>query len=243
MIDQVLYAQAALNALRWLTILALVAGGLVVLGFAGLATSSRLASSPFARGVRRLSRITLYLGAIGVAGLVLLLVLSRFRPTPRYEWTLDLRTQATLEPFMQNGCARWAIGSRTYLDCIYEGRITLDAQFPRDLAVSRTGRALWASGRDGRLLSLHLLLEPMSADEAQTTIDGLIEPWGLRRDLYEAWRAQIGTADGQRASYITPPESARAPPWLELSVRPIEPPPAGGRIWAIGLKWHWPEDF
>jgi hypothetical protein len=243
MIDQVLYAQAALDALRFLTTLALVAGGLVVLGFAGLAISRRFAPGRVANGVRLVSKGALGLGAIGVAGLVLLLVVSRFRPTPHYEWTLDLRNQASLEPFMQNGCARWAIGSRTYLDCIYEGRITLAAQFPRNLSVSRTGRALWASGRDGRLISLHLFLEPMSADEAQSTIDALIEPWDLQRDFFDSWRAQIGTADGQRASYITPPESARAPPWLELSVRPIEPPPAGGRIWAIGLKWHWTDDF
>ena len=243
MLDQVLNAQAALNAMRFLTAVALLASGLIVVGFAGLAITRRFAPGRFATGARLASRVVLGLGTIGIAGLILLLVVSRFWPLPRYEWTIDFRNEAPLQPFMQDGCARWAIGARTYLDCIYEGRVTLTAQFPRNLSVNRTGRALWASGRDNRLVSLHLFLETMSVSEAQATIEALIEPWGLRRDFYDSWRERIGTADGQRAAYFTPPEPARAHPWLEVSVRPLEPPPAGERIWAVGLKWHWTDDF
>ncbi len=188
MLDQVLNAQAALNAMRFLTAVALLASGLIVVGFAGLAITRRFAPGRFATGARLASRVVLGLGTIGIAGLILLLVVSRFWPLPRYEWTIDLRNEAPLQPFMQDGCARWAIGARTYLDCIYEGRVTLAAQFPRNLSVNRTGRALWASGRDNRLVSLHLFLETMSISEAQATIEALIEPWGLRRDFYDSWR-------------------------------------------------------
>jgi hypothetical protein len=243
MLDQVLYAQAALSAIRFLTALALLAGGLIVVGFAGLAMTRRFAPGRVATGVRLVSKVSLGLGTIGIVGLVVLLVVARFRPTPSYEWSIDLRHERPLQPFMQDGCARWAIGARTYLDCIYEGRVTLAAQFPRNLSMTRTGRALWASGRDGQLISLHLFLEPMSLSDAQTTLEGLIEPWGLRRDYYDSWRSQSGTPAGQRASYFAPPEPEREEPWLEASVRALDAPPDRDRIWAVSLKWHWDDDF
>ena len=236
MLDQVLLAQAALQGIQVLTTLATIATALLVAGLAGLALTSR-ATSRIATSTRTIAKIAAGLGVLGFAVLVAVVVAARVSSRAQaYEWTIDLRHQAAIEPFLREPCATWRIGARDYLHCIYEGRITLTAQFPGDRTVSRTARALWASGHDGRLTSLHLFLEPMSRTDAQTTAEGLIETWSLRPQQIADWAA--AGAD-HRASYFTPEESARAEPWLEVSVRATEAPQRDDQAWAVSLKWHW----
>lgn len=236
MLDQVLLAQAALQGIQVLTTLAAIATALLAAGMAGLALTSR-ATSRIARSTRTVAKVAAGLGALGFAMLVAVVVAARVSTRAQtYDWTIDLRTQAAIDPFLREPCATWRIGARDYLHCIYEGRITLTAYFPGDRTVSRTARALWASGRDGRLTSLHLFLEPMSRAGAQTTAEGLIEAWSLRSQQIADWAA---AGVDRRASYFTPEESARAEPWLEVSVRAIEPPPRDDQAWAVSLKWHW----
>ena len=238
MLDQVLLAQAALQGIQVLTTLAVASTALLVAGLVGLAVTSRAASAVGTR-IRVVARVAAVLGLSGLGLLLVVIVASGVSgPAQTYEWTIDLRDQAALEPFQREPCSTWRIGARDYRDCIYEGNIRLNAQFPGDRSVERSGRALWASGHEGRLTSLHLFLEPMSRTEAQSTAEGLIDTWSLRRQQIADWATAPPDA-GQRASYFTPEESARVEPWLEVSVRQIDPQPRGDRTWAVSLKWHW----
>ena len=240
MLDQVLLAQAALQGIQLLTTVAVVVTALLVVGLVGLAGTSRVTGA-VGKSMRMLSRIAAGLGGLGMALLVAVIVAAGISSRAKtYEWTLDLREQAALEPFLREPCSTWKIGARDYRDCIYEGDIRLNARFPGDRAVVRSGRALWASGHEGRLTSLHLFLEPMSRAEAQSTAEGLIDAWSLRPQQIADWAADPANAE-QRASYFTPEESARVEPWLEVSIRRIDPQPRGDRPWAVSLKWHWNE--
>jgi hypothetical protein len=167
-------------------------------------------------------------------------VASLPRRLTHYEWTIDLRTEALLQPFQKDKCATWGAGDRTYNECIYEGLTRLTAQFPGDRAIAQTGRALWASGRDGRLISLHHFLEPMPLAGVQSTIEPLIDPWRLQRDRYDDWLTRAATEE--RASYYAPADSDRLEPWLELSVRPLEGSRGADRVFAVSLKWRWTEE-
>jgi hypothetical protein len=241
MLDQVLLAQAALQGIRVLTTIAVVATALLVAGLIGLAVTSRV-TGPVGKSLRLVSKVSASLGVLGMGLLVAaILAASMSGRAETYEWTIDLRRDAPLQPFLREPCSTWKIGARDYRDCIYEGRIRLNAQFPGDRLVDRSGRALWASGHEGRLTSLHLFLEPMSRSEAQTTAEALIDTWSLRREQIVDWAAEAANPD-PRASYFTPEESARVEPWLEVSVRRIDPQPRGDRTWAVSLKWHWDDN-
>ena len=241
MLDQVLLAQAAMQGIQVLTTLAMIATTLLIVGLAGVALTRRAATF-VGTAARTLAKVAAGLGALGLVVLIAVVVAARLPGRVQtYEWTIDLRQDAPLQPFLREPCSTWRIGARDYRDCIYEGDIRLNAQFPGDRAVARSGRALWASGHEGRLTSLHLFLEPMSRTDAQATAEELIDSWSLRRQQIADWAADATTA-GQRASYFTPEESARMEPWLEVSVRRIDPQPRGERTWAVSLKWHWNDD-
>jgi hypothetical protein len=240
MLDQVLIAQASLQTLRLLTNLALVSAALIVIGIAGVWLTRRRTGGP-ASAARLLSRIGLGLGGLGAAALVILLTMAYLpRRLTHYEWTVDLRTEALLQPFQQDKCATWGAGERKYNECIYEGLTSLTAQFPGDRAIAQNGRALWASGRDGRLISLHHFLAPMTLDAVQTTVEPLIGPWHLQREHYASWLTRAATED--RAWYFAPADADRTEPWLELSVRPLEGSRGVDRVFAISLKWRWAEE-
>jgi hypothetical protein len=242
MLNELLLAEATLQGIRLVTNLALAAGILLAAGALGLTLTNRASRTRAIRLTRGAARVAIGAGALIVATVIAVVVASRFQSLERYEWTLDLTQDAPLAPFLEGGCATWMIGQRAYRDCIYEGRIELAARFPGDRAVSRTGRALWASGHDGRLTSLHLFLDRMSLGEAQTTIDALVAPWQLQRESYDEWLADARAGRVERASYFTPPDADRIAPWLEVSARPLDPATGDDRPWAVSLKWHWSDD-
>jgi hypothetical protein len=239
MLDQLLIAQASLQTLQFLTNLAVLSVAMIVIGGTGVwMLRGRTGAVTFA--ARLVSAIVLGLGGLGGAALIgLLVVASLPRSLTRYEWSVDLRTQAPLEPFSHGECASWGAGERPYNDCIYEGLTSLTAQFPGDRSIVQTGRALWASGRDGRLISLHHFLEPMTLDGVRATVEPLIDPWRLRRPFWEEWLANYSTEE--RAWYFSPADADRTDPWLELSVRPLDGSRGTDRSFSVTLKWRWTE--
>jgi hypothetical protein len=239
MLDQVLIAQATLQTLRLLTNLSLISVALVAIGAGGWAMTRGRAGG-FAAAVRVVSKMTVGLGALGIAGLLALIAAMWWPRSPeRFEWTVDLRTARPLEPFRSESCATWAVGARSYINCIYEGQTRLDVQFPGGRSHVQTGRALWAAGLGDRLNSLHHFLEPMTLADVRTTVEPLIDPWRLRRADYDDWLTRAATEE--RAWYLTPADEDRAEPWLELSVRPLDTPRRGERAFAVSVKWHWQE--
>jgi hypothetical protein len=240
MLDQVLIAQASLQTLRVLTNLALVSAALLAVGGAGIWLTSGRPTAP-ARAARLLAKAAFGLGGLGLGALVVILVLALIPRRPeQYAWTVDLRTEAPLQPFANEQCATWGAGERRYNECIYEGQTSLSVAFPGDRRVVQRGRALWASGREGRLISLHHFLEPMTLAEVRTTLDPIVADWHLRREHVDDWLARAATEE--RASYFSPADENRSDPWLELSVRPLDSRRGGERVYAVSTKWHWREN-
>lgn len=239
MLDQLLVAQASLNAIRVLTNVALVSMALLVTGGVGFVLAARVPRR-LSRTVRVLAKIALGLGTLGAVLLVAIIGLAALRRPERFAWTVDLRTEQPLQLFQQHDCAKWGSGAEQRDDCIYEGETNLTAQFSGGRSVTQRGRALWASGRNGRLTSIHHFLQPMTLAGVRATVEPLIDPWHLRRERFDDWLTRAGTAE--RAAYFTPAEDNRAAPWLELSVRPLDTTDSSERLFAVSLMWRWKDE-
>jgi hypothetical protein len=239
MLDQVLLAQASLSTIRVLTNVALISIMLLMAGGAGLVLTRRAASRFSATG-RLVAKIAVGLGASAAGALIVVLGLAAFRRPERFEWTVHLQTEPPLQLFQQDRCATWGSGDDRHDECIYEGETSLTAQFPDGRFVVQTGRALWTSGRDGHLTSLHHVLQPMTVAGVRGTVEPLIDPWHLSRERFDDWLTRSATEE--RASYFTPAAEDRAAPWLELSIRPLDTTSGGERMFVVSVKWRWNDE-
>jgi hypothetical protein len=108
---------------------------------------------------------------------------------------VDLRTERPLQLFQQDRCAKWGTGGYQHDECIYAGETSLTVQFPGGRSVTPQGRALWMSGRDGRVMSLHHFLRPMTIADVRATVEPLIDPWRLRRERFDDWLTRSATEE------------------------------------------------
>lgn len=241
MLNEVLVSQAVLNGVRFIAAATVIAFVLLVSGVWGLGV--RRSTSPGSRAYKALSflvKTAIGLGLVVGVGVVALLGVSFWNSVARpRHWDLDLSARPSLRPFHTEKCAEWKIGDTVHVDCIFEGKITVSAKFPRGQQFQGSGHALWASGVGDEMESLSLFLHAMEPAEFETTLLPLFAAWGIAPREFHEWKKNTVAGAEKRASYFSPPEGKRVSPWLEISTRRSDTLPPEGRSWTATLKWHW----
>lgn len=237
MLNDVIVSQGVLGGLHLLANAAIFAFLLLGLGVTGVIASRKLEARSRMRAVLSvLSRATVILGLLVVAGIALMIGVSAWeaRPKPRH-WDVDLTGRTSLGLFQFKKCAEWKIGPTVHRDCIVEGTISLRARFPKGRTVQESGHALWVSGAGDDLTSLHLFLRPITRTELEAKLVPLFAAWDVPSTALPEWRSE-GTRSRR---YFTTREDQRDLPWLEVSVSSPDTGKDSPRPWVASFKWHW----
>ncbi len=237
MLNELIIAKGVLGGISVLVGLITMASILFVISSFGLFLTKAKSS----RGIWIVRSILWMLG--GMAGLIVALILGGMIygyfgfAREQYAFNLDLKNPNSIEPFKIKPCLEKEYSAQVNQDCIYEGEITVKAVFSEDRRIETKVKALWASGEDGRLTSMHLFYLPMSMDQLLTTAKPIFSDWGIAAEELEDWRAKALVDPENAPRYFYLPDELRKNPWVEISLRHLEGNEPNN--WSISVKWHW----